>query len=95
MRAFIIILIAVLAALFAAGSIRAGGDSLLGHIDSALGITGFTDLYYTVFFFMHRGIKSVESEYNRTDRRLRDFQNKPLGFDKKKTYRRLDDAAHY
>lgn len=95
MKAFIIILIAVLALLFVGGAIRVGGDSLLGHVDSTLGITGFTDLYDTVFFFMRRGIESVEHEYKKTDQELKDFQDKPLGFDKKKTYRRLDDASKY
>jgi len=95
MKAFIIILIAVLAVLFVGGAIQVGGDSLLGHVDSALGITGFTDLYYTVFFFMRKGIESVELEYRKTDQELRDFQDKPLGFDKKKAYRQLDDAAQY
>lgn len=95
MKSVVIVLVVILALVFLGGAIRVGGDSLLGHLDSALGITVFSDAYYTLFFFMHEGVDAVQSEYTKTNRELRDFQQKPLGFDKKKKYRELNDAAKY
>lgn len=93
MKAVVVVLVVILALVFLGGAIRVGGDSLLGHVDSVLGITLFSDVYYTLFFFMHEGVDRVESGYKNTDRELRDFQKKPLGFDKQRKYRELNDAA--
>ena len=95
MKNLAIILIVIIVLIFLGGAIRVGGDSLLGHVDSALGITALSDTYYTLFFFMRRGVQKVESEYTKTDEDLKDFQQRPLGFDKKKKYKDLDAASHY
>lgn len=95
MRTTGIVLLVVVALIFLGGSVRIGGDSVFGHLDSALGTTVLSDVYHTVFFFMQKGVESVESEYDRTQEGLKDFQDRPLGFDKKKQYKTLDDAARY
>ena len=95
MKNLAIILIVIIVLIFLGGAIRVGGGSLLGHVDSALGITALSDTYYTLFFFMRRGVQKVESEYTKTDEDLKDFQQRPLGFDKKKKYKDLDAASHY
>lgn len=95
MKTFLLVLLIVLAIIFIGGALKIGGDSIFGHVDSALGRPLLTNVYYTVFFFMRSGAETVESGYTSTDQGLKDFQEKPLGFDKKKKYRDLDKAATY
>ncbi len=95
MRNTSLILAVSLAILFVGGYFSIAGSPILEHVDSLLGTSILMDLHRGVFFFVYRGENAVRSGYTRTDRELRDFQQRPLGFDKKKQYRTLDKASDY
>lgn len=95
MRELSIVLAISIVILFVGGYFNVAGAPILEHIDSLLGTSVLMDLHRGVFFFVYRGGDAVKSEYSRTDRKLRDFQEQPLGFDKKKEYKKLDKASDY
>jgi hypothetical protein len=95
MRTIIVALVIVLVVIFVGGSLRVGGDSIFGHVDSVVGAPVLTGIYRTLFFFLYKGVTTVESEVSKTSEDLKEFQERPLGIDKKKTYRQLDDAAKH
>jgi hypothetical protein len=95
MRTVIVALVIALVVIFVGGSLRVGGDSIFGHIDSVVGAPVLTGIYRTVFFFLYKGVAAVESEVSETNEELKEFQERPLGIDKQKTYRQLDDAAKH
>ncbi len=84
-----------LVVIFVGGYFNVAGAPIFDRIDSLLGTSILMDLHHGVFFFVYRGGDAVKSEYSSTDRKVRDFQDKPLGFDKKKEYRKLDKASDY
>jgi hypothetical protein len=93
MRAFIITLIVVLAVIFFFGAVSVGGRSLFGHIDYALGTNVCMTLHRTVFFFLYRGQDTVREGVGTTKSDIDRFQRAPAGFDKKRQYEKLDEAA--
>jgi len=93
MKTLIVVLVVVLAVIFVGGAIPVGGNSLFGHIDSVLGITALTSLHNSVFFFLYRGKDSIDEGFTKTGEELREFEQRPIGIDKKKKYRQLDEAA--
>ena len=95
MRNLSLVLAISLVVLFVGGYFSVAGAPIFERIDSLLGTNVLMGLHHGVFFFAYRGEDAVKSEYSRTDGKLRDFQDKPLGFDKKKEYRKLDKASDY
>jgi hypothetical protein len=95
MRGLSLVLAISLAILFVGGYFNVAGAPILERIDSLLGTSVLMDLHYGVFFFVYRGEQAVKSGYSKTDRDLRDFQEKPLGFNKKSEYKKLDKASDY
>lgn len=95
MKVLIIVLVVVFAVIFVGGSLTIGGDSIFGHIDSALGTTVLRSLHSTLFFFLYDGRDAVEDELTETGDDLREFEQRPIGIDNKKKYKRLDEAAQY
>jgi amino acid permease len=95
MKVVIIVLVVVLAVIFVGGSLTIGGDSIFGHIDSALGTNVLTGLYSTLFFFLYRGTETVEEGVAETGEDLREFEQRPIGIDNKRKYKQLNDAAQY
>ncbi|MDQ7782833.1 MAG: hypothetical protein RDU20_08135 [Desulfomonilaceae bacterium] len=95
MKKFIIVLVVVIAVIFVGGAFPIGGDSIFGHIDSLLGISAFTGLHHTVFFFLHRGTERIGEGLTKTGEDLREFEKRPAGIDNKRKYRQLDEASRY
>lgn len=93
MRVFIVVLAVVLAVIFVGGSLPVGGNSIFGHIDSALGISALTSLHNSVFFFLHRGTDRIEDGLSKTGKDLQEFEERPIGIDNKSKYKQLDEAA--
>lgn len=93
MRAFIVVFVIVLAVIFVGGAFNLGGAPIFGHIDRLLRTHMLMSLHYSVFFFLYRGEDTVETGLSRTKGEMEEFQDRPLGFDKKKTYKKLDEAA--
>ncbi|MBI5251630.1 MAG: hypothetical protein HY912_19230 [Desulfomonile tiedjei] len=93
MRSFSLGLGIFLVVLFVGGYFNVAGAPILDRVDSVIGTSILMDLHYGVFFFVYRGKENVESGITRTDQSLRDFQDKPIGIDNKKHYRRLEDAS--
>lgn len=95
MKVFIIVLAVVLAVIFVGGSVNLGGDSIFGHIDSALGTSVLTRIHAAVFFFLDSGRDQIDEELTQTGEDLREFEERPIGIDNKKKYKQLDDASKY
>jgi hypothetical protein len=93
MRAAIAIVFIVLAVIFIAGAVDIGGAPLFGHIDRLLGTNALMNAHHAAFFFLYTGEDAVESELERTGSRVREFQERPLGVDKKEKNRQLDEAV--
>jgi hypothetical protein len=92
MKALIITVVVFLAIVFVGGAVELGGDSIFGHIDSLIGTGFLTNLHRTTFFFLYRGTDSVVTGTEKTRRDLDEFQKRPVGIDKEKQYRLLDEA---
>lgn len=95
MREFSIGLLIFLVVLFAGGYFNVRGAPILDRVDSLLDTTMLMDLHHGVFFFVYRGTDKLEHGVSGADRKLNDFQERPIGIDNKKHYRRLNDAANY
>lgn len=95
MRVFSVVLAVFLFVLFVGGYFNIAGKPILERLDSVFGTSSLMDLHYGVFFFVYRGGDKLESGISRTNEGLRDFQEKPIGIDNKKNYRRLEDASKY
>jgi len=93
MRAFIFVLVVVLALIFVGGGVPIGRDTIFGHIDSMLGTTALMNLHHAVFSLLYRGEETLESGVVKTDRDVKEFQERPIGIDNKGKYRLLDEAA--
>jgi len=93
MRVFACVLAVFLALLFIGGYFSIAGKPILAHLDSALGTRSLMDLHHLVFFFVYRGTDELKTGVIRTDRGLKDFQEKPAGIDNKQHYRKLDEAS--
>lgn len=76
---------------FAGGYFTVQGESLFSRIDSALRTDLLMDLHHGIFFFVYRGKDKIRA----TEDGLTTFQEAPLGFDKKKQYKRIEDASKY
>ncbi len=76
---------------FAGGYFTVKGESLFSRIDSALRTDLLMDLHHSIFFFVYRGKDRIRV----TGDGLTTFQEAPLGFDKKKQYKRIEDASKY
>ncbi|AFM25210.1 hypothetical protein [Desulfomonile tiedjei] len=76
---------------FAGGYFTVKGEPLFSRIDSALHTDVLMDLHHGIFFFVYRGKDKIRA----TEEGLSTFQEAPLGFDKKKQYRRIEDASKY
>ncbi len=93
MKWLIIIVVGTLAVIFIGGGIDVGSQPMFGHVDTILKTNAFMGLHEAVFFFLYRGEGSAEEGYGKTREDLDDFQRAPLGFDKRKHYKELDEAA--
>jgi hypothetical protein len=95
MRTAIIVIVIVLGIVLLGGMIRLGGVPIFARIDAVLGTNILMTAHDTLFFFMHSAHQTIEDESTRANRELKEFQEKPIGIDKKGHYRKLDDAASY
>lgn len=93
MKALIITVIVILLVIFVGGAVPLGGASLFEHIDSVLGVDALMRVHYATFWLLYRGEASPGSGISRTRKDIQDFEKAPVGFDKQKTYRKLDEAA--
>lgn len=95
MKWVIAAIVILLATIFFCGSVSVGGNSIFGHMDSVLGTNLFMRVHYLTFWFLYRSGEQVEEGYQETTRKIDRFSEKPAGIDKKKYYRKLDDASQY
>jgi len=95
MRTALIVLVAALAVIYIGGGVNVGSNSIFGHIDSVLGIPLLTKLHHVTFFFLYLGTETIEEGMTQTGQHIREFEERPIGFDKKKTYQKLDEASKY
>lgn len=94
MRSLAVILCIVLIFLLIGGTVKIGGQPILRKIDNMAGTDFFMAAHYGVFFFLYKE-RETKSNSSSDGGALKDFQERPLGFDKKKQYQKLDDAAKY
>jgi hypothetical protein len=95
MKALILVIVVFLAVVYVGGAVQFGGESIFGHIDSVLGTNSLTKLHHATFFFLYRGTESVRTGTEKTRRDLEEFQERPVGIDKKKRYQQLDEAQQH
>lgn len=95
MKAVITTVVILLAVIFFCGSVSLGGNSVFGHIDNALGTTFFMRVHYLTYWFLYTGREKVESGIQDTSKKIDNFSERPAGIDKKKYYRKLDDASQH
>ena len=93
MKALIITVIVILLVIFVGGAVPLGGASLFERIDSLIGTNALMGLHYATFWIIYRGEATPGSGITRTEKDIRQFEEAPVGFDKKKTYKKLDEAA--
>ncbi len=93
MRAAIVVIVIILAIVLIGGVVNLGGAPIFRHIDSVLGTNVLMTAHNTLFFFLHRAQQRVEEESSRANKELKEFQEKPIGIDKKGHYQKLDDAG--
>jgi len=93
MRTLIIVVLAVLAIIFVAGTLNVGGAPIFHHLDSMLGADVFMDLHDSIFFFVYRWKDRADSGLSRAKSDLRKFEEKPAGLDKKGYQRKIDDVS--
>jgi hypothetical protein len=93
MRAAIVVIVIILAIVLIGGVVNLGGAPIFRHIDSVLGTNVLMTAHYTLFFFLHSAQQRVEEESARANKELKDFQEKPIGIDKKGHYQKLDEAS--
>ncbi len=89
MRALAIIMSLVLVITFAGGYFAIGQSPLFEKIDDATGSTYLMDVHHGIFYFLYDNKDSKKAP----DSTIKQFQETPLGFDKEKKYRQLDEAA--
>ncbi len=93
MRALIIVVIVVLAVIYIGGALKVGGAPIFGHIDSILGTGVLMKIHYSTFWLLYRGERTAESGLTKTREDIDQFKKTPVGIDKEKKYKQLDDAA--
>ncbi len=80
-----------LAVVFFGGYVPLGGAPLFERLDSLMGTNFLMRTHYTLFYFLHDSQRAGAKDTTG----LRDFQERPLGFDKKQRYHDLDAAGKY
>ncbi|GEM_PF-836364 len=95
MRWFIIVFATIFAVIFIGGAIDIGGKPIFGHIDTVLGTTALMGLHQGTFFILYRGEGTIGDGLDQTEDDVKEFSERPLGFDKAETYRKLDKASDY
>jgi hypothetical protein len=93
MRTAIIVIVIILAIILLGGVVNLGGAPIFRHIDSVLGTNVLMTSHNTLFFFLHRAHQRIEKESSRAGEELKEFQEKPIGIDKKDHYKKLDEAG--
>ncbi len=93
MRTAIVVIVVILAIVLIGGVVNLGGAPIFRHIDRALRTDVFMTAHKTLFFFLHRAQQRIGDESSKANRELREFQEKPIGIDKKGHYQKLDEAA--
>jgi hypothetical protein len=93
MKALIITVVVILLVIFLGGAVPLGGASLFEHIDSVLGVNALMSVHYATFWLLYRGEADTGSGITRTKKDIEQFEKAPVGFDKHKTYKKLDEAA--
>jgi hypothetical protein len=93
MRTLIIVVLAVLAIIFVAGTLNIGGAPIFYHLDSMLDTDLFMDLHDSIFFFVYRWKDRADSGISRTKSDLRKFEEKPAGIDNKGYQRKIDNVS--
>lgn len=95
MRYFIIVFAIIFGFIFVGGYVNLGGAPVFAHMDRMLGTNMFMKMHKTTFFFLYRGGHDVRDGVRRTEEDLKDFEQRPLGIDRKREYKRLDEASQY
>ena len=93
MRTLIIVVLAVLAIIFLAGTLNVGGAPIFQRLDSMLGTDVFMDLHDSIFFFVYRARDRADSELSRAKADLEKFGEKPVGIDNKGYQQKIDKVA--
>jgi len=93
MKTAIVVVCIIVAVIFLGGAVSIGGAPVFGHIDRLLKTDVLMNVYRTAFFFFYSAEESVESGLERTDSKLREFQERPAGIDKKEKDKQLEDAT--
>ncbi len=93
MRTVITVVVIVLAIVFVGGALNIGGRPLFGHMDRILGTHVFMNAHRSCFFFLYRGQRSMDAGVDRTKSDMKEFGERPIGIDKKKQYRDLNEAG--
>jgi hypothetical protein len=93
MRALIIVIFALLAIIFVGGSLNIGGAPIFQHLDSLLHTDVLMDLHSSIFYFFYRVEHSAGEGLSRTKSDLEQFQQKPVGLDKRGYQRKIDKAS--
>ena len=93
MRTAIIVIVIILAIVLLGGVVNLGGAPIFSHIDSVLGTNVLMTAHNALFFFLHRAQQRIEDESYRANKEMQEFQEKPIGIDKKGHYKKLDEAA--
>jgi hypothetical protein len=91
MRNLGVALLIFLTVTFLGGYISFWGAPVFARIDRLTGTDLLMNVHYGVFFFLY----PEHGRYSRTKSTIDDFQQQPLGFDKKKKYKELDSASQY
>ncbi len=74
MRTLIIVVLAVLAIIFVAGTLNVGGAPIFFHLDSMLDTDLFMDLHDSIFFFVYRWKDRADSGLSRAKSDLRNLR---------------------
>ncbi len=93
MRTLIIVVLAVLAIIFAAGTVNIGGAPIFYHLDSMLDTDLFMDLHDSIFFFVYSWKDRAGSGLSGAKSDVQKFEQKPAGIDKKGYQRKIDDVS--
>lgn len=95
MRYFIIVFAVIFGFIFVGGYVNVAGAPVFAHMDRMLGTNLLMKTHKTTFFFLYRGEQDLGGGVRRTEEDLREFEQRPVGIDRKREYERLDEAAQY
>ena len=93
MRTLVIVVLAVLAIIFVAGTLNVRGAPIFFHLDSMLDTDLFMDLHDSIFFFVYHWKDRADSGLSRAKSDLRKFEEKPVGIDNEAYQRKIEGVS--